>query len=385
MKSAISANKRIVLLGAGHAHLYSLKRTHEFVQRGHEVTAVAPDIFWYSGLATGVIGGLYEPEMDQVDIAALVTHGGGRFVRDSVVGVDSVKRVIHLAAGPPLSYDVLSITLGSEPPAIAGADLHPERVYSVKPVRRLWELRQHLEQRFAAQPDVPLRVIIAGAGATGCEIAANIAQLATRRLRSISLTVLAGGEALLEQIPRAAARSIVAALERRGIAFRRNAQVSRIAENEVILSDGSLIPFEVFVNATGLRPVASLSEFGLPIDPHGGLIVDHCLRSVAAPEVHAAGDCVSLDGRPLPRVGVYAIRQAPVLFHNLMAAAEGKPPRVFRPQRRYLIIMNLGDETGLAVRGPWYWHGRAAFWLKDWIDRRFLREYQNAACTPQKR
>jgi NADH dehydrogenase FAD-containing subunit len=113
------------------------------------------------------------------------------------------------------------------------------------------------------------------------------------------------------------------------------------------------------------------------------LIVDQHLRSVAAPEVHGAGDCIAFHGRPLPRVGVYAIRQAPVLFHNLMAAAEGTPPEAFRPQRRYLIIMNLGDETGLAVRGRWYWHGKAAFWLKDWIDRRFLRTYQDAARTGQ--
>jgi len=375
-------NRRIVLLGAGHAHLYTLKRTREFVQRGHEVTAVAPDLFWYSGLATGVLGGFYEPDLDQVDIAALVTQRGGRFVQDSVLGLDPVKRVIRLAAAPPLSYDVLSITLGSEPPGIPGADRNSDRVYSVKPVRRLWELRQHLQQRFAAHADMPLRILVAGAGATGCEIAANIAQLAARARSQISLTVLAAGEEILTQVPRPSVRRVLGALERRGICFRRNSQVTQIAQNEAVLADGSRTSFDVFVNATGLQPARVLSEFGLPTDPGGALMVDQHLRSVAAPEVHGAGDCIWFHGRPLPRVGVYAIRQAPVLFHNLMAAAEGTPPKAFRPQRRYLIIMNLGDETGLAVRGRWYWHGRAAFRLKDWIDRRFLRGYQDAARAP---
>jgi hypothetical protein len=41
--------------------------------------------------------------------------------------------------------------------------------------------------------------------------------------------------------------------------------------------------------------------------------------------------------------------------------------------------MNLGDGTGPAVRSGLWWHGRAAFRLKDWIDRKFLREYQEAA------
>jgi NADH dehydrogenase FAD-containing subunit len=367
-----------VLLGAGHAHLHALKRAREIVQRGHELIVVAQDTFWYSGLATGVLGGCYEPELDQVDIATLVAHGGGTLVQDSVVGMDPARRVIQLAAGPPLSYDVVSIAVGSEPPTIAGADLHREHVYSAKPVRRLWELRQQLEQRFAAHRDLPLRILIVGAGITGCEIAANIAQLATRRHGAICLTVLAADDKILEQLPRTAARKVVAALEHRGIAFRRDARVTQIADSKAILADGSRMLFDMLVNATGLQPLPVLRGFGLPLDPAGGLIVDRYLRSIAAPEVHGAGDCISWQGQPLARVGVYAIRQAPVLFHNLMAAAEGKPPRQFRPQRQHLLILNLGDGTGLAVRGRWYWLGRAAFWLKDWLDRRFLHEYQDA-------
>jgi len=43
------------------------------------------------------------------------------------------------------------------------------------------------------------------------------------------------------------------------------------------------------------------------------------------------------------------------------------------PRRRTLLILNLGDGTGLATWGPFAWHGAAAFWLKDRIDRRWLQ------------
>lgn len=56
---------------------------------------------------------------------------------------------------------------------------------------------------------------------------------------------------------------------------------------------------------------------------------------------------------------------------NLLAALDGAKPKPFRPQEHFLWIMNLGDGTGLAVRRDLWWHGRAAFKLKDWIDRRF--------------
>jgi NADH dehydrogenase FAD-containing subunit len=94
--------------------------------------------------------------------------------------------------------------------------------------------------------------------------------------------------------------------------------------------------------------------------------------------VRGGGDCIAFEGRELAKIGVYAVRAAPVLHHNLLAALEGRPPWAFRPQRRFLLIVNLGDGTGLATWGPLYWRSRLMFQLKDWIDRRFLAEYQEA-------
>jgi hypothetical protein len=63
--------RRAVLLGAGHAHLFTLKRAAAFVRRGFELVLVAPEAFWYSGLATGVLAGIYPPELDQTRVRVL--------------------------------------------------------------------------------------------------------------------------------------------------------------------------------------------------------------------------------------------------------------------------------------------------------------------------
>jgi NADH dehydrogenase FAD-containing subunit len=73
---------------------------------------------------------------------------------------------------------------------------------------------------------------------------------------------------------------------------------------------------------------------------------------------------------------VYAVREAPILFENLLASLTGGEPSRFEPQRHYLLILNMGDGTGLATRGKFHCYGRLAFRLKDWIDRRFLAQYQ---------
>jgi hypothetical protein len=75
-------------------------------------------------------------------------------------------------------------------------------------------------------------------------------------------------------------------------------------------------------------------------------------------------------------VGVYAVRQNPVLDHNLLAALEGRELIPFDPGGAYLLIFNMGNGKGIFWKKNWVWGGRWAFYLKDYIDRRFMRTYQ---------
>jgi hypothetical protein len=75
-------------------------------------------------------------------------------------------------------------------------------------------------------------------------------------------------------------------------------------------------------------------------------------------------------------VGVYAVRENPILHHNLTAALEGGTMTVFTPQPHYLLIFNMGNGKGIYWKKGWVWEGRLAFLLKDYIDRKFMREFQ---------
>jgi NADH dehydrogenase FAD-containing subunit len=368
--------QRAVLLGAGHAHLYTIKRAAEFIRAGFEMVLVAPEHFWYSGLATGVLGGFYPPELDQIDVGALVERRGGRFIRARAVGIDVAARTVILDGGPPLSYDVLSCNLGSEVPlgSIPGAAVHG---YAVKPVRNLWRLRQALEARLAASGTNPeVRVVVIGGGATGCEIAANVQALVQNYRAAATITILARGDAVLEQMSHGAGAKVARLLDRRGIRIAYHSPVVRVENQVVVTSDGVQHAYDFLVHALGLAPPPILRAAGLPTSPDGALQVDSYLRSIGDARVFGGGDCIAVEGRELPRNGVYAVREAPVLFHNLLATLQDQPLRRFRPQRRCLLILNLGDGTGLATWGRFYWHGRLAFWLKDRIDRAFLAQYQ---------
>jgi hypothetical protein len=81
-------------------------------------------------------------------------------------------------------------------------------------------------------------------------------------------------------------------------------------------------------------------------------------------------------GHHLARVGVYAVRQNPILHHNLMVALDGGAMKTFIPPRDYMLILNMGNGRGILSKSNWVWHGRLSFFLKDFIDKRFMRRFQ---------
>jgi NADH dehydrogenase FAD-containing subunit len=96
---------------------------------------------------------------------------------------------------------------------------------------------------------------------------------------------------------------------------------------------------------------------------------------VEYPEIHGGGDCIAIEGKHIAKVGVHAVREGPVLYRNVMAALEDGEPGTYEPVEGYLLILNMGDGTGIAQKAGKVAGGRWVFTVKDFIDRRFVRKY----------
>jgi len=102
------------------------------------------------------------------------------------------------------------------------------------------------------------------------------------------------------------------------------------------------------------------------------------LQCIDHPSIFGAGDCVSLIPYPeLEKNGVHAVRQGPILWHNILAYLDKKTLRDYKPQSKSLAILSTGKRTGLllygniALSGSWTWQ------MKNRIDRSFIRKFSN--------
>lgn len=391
---------RIVLVGLGHAHLHVAARAEEFRRAGHELVLVDPGTFWYSSIASGLLGGRYERSDDTIEAAPFARGVGIEHVPARATGIDREAREVLVRSdeaedeaartGPRrVLYDLVSFNVGSvvRPPFPVD---EAAAAWTAKPIAKFLDLRHKLVHAFGAGR--PVRLVTVGGNYSGCELTCNLAALARNHGADLSATLLCDGDALLAGEPTGARRAMAGVLADYGVDVRLGERASAVrADGEedgrdqdgrgrVETESGQNYPFDHLIVATGLTAAPLMGELGLPADPDSGLAVTPALHSPHDHRVFAAGDCADIAGWDLPKVGVFGVRAAPVLADNLLAAAAGAPLRRYRPQRVWFASQNLGDGTGLATWGPLWWRGRTALAIKDRIDRRFMERYR-ALCA----
>lgn len=356
--------RRIILAGCGHSHLEVIRHARRFSDAGGEVVLLDPGRFWYSGLGSAVLGGRCSDEVASLDPQKLALACGASFIRGTIAGIDRDAREIILGSGDRLPYDLLSLNIGSHvpvPPGLEGAE-------AVKPIGALPALRD----RILASGG---HVVVVGGGPTGCEIAGNLSYLADEEKLDLRISLVAVGERLVEGASVGVGRNAKASLERRHIRLRLGDAVSGVDAGRLHLDSGETLSFDHLILATGLAPQPLMHRLGLPTRA-AGLRVGQTLASIADDRIFAAGDFAAIEGVDLPKAGVYGVRAGPILARNLLARLEGRPLEPFRPQRRYLSILDLADGTGIAMRGGYWVKSRLALRLKNHLDCSFMERYR---------
>jgi selenide,water dikinase len=366
----------VVLVGGGHSHVQVLRSWAMSPVPGARLTVVVDQpIAIYSGMVPGLVAGQYRRDELEIDVWPLARRAGARCVVSRATGVDTTEHRIVLEGRPPLRYDTASFDVGS---TVSGLELPGVREHALptRPIALLVARVALLVDRLRARDRA--RVVVVGAGAGGVELGLTLkARLDREGACDSHVTLLEQGESVLAGYPRSAARRVERQARARGIEIRRRVTVTGVERDHVRLDTGERLACDAIVWVGGAASLPLFAASGLPTDARGFVRVRPTLQVVGHDELFAVGDCASLEGHPgLPKAGVFAVRQGPVLAHNLRARAGGGTPRRYRPQRDFLSLLNLGDGRAIASKWGLSAEGRALFRLKDWIDRRFMRRFQ---------
>ena len=337
------------------------------------MTVIGPDTHhYYSGMGPGMLGQTYSPKEIRFNSQRMAEGGGARFVKGIVSQVQPGERKLVLASGEEILYDVVSFNIGSGIPKDKVTIQQDTGVFTVKPIEQLLRAQKAILEKLG---DKTLEIVVVGGGPAGVEISGNLWRLVTRHNGKMNLSLVAGRR-LMSDFPEKVRTSVLSSYQRRGLRVIEGSHLTEIQAGKATLTDGRELPFDLLFLALGVQPPRLFVDSGLPTGPDGGLLVNEFLQSVAHPEIFGGGDCIYFQPRPLDKVGVYAVRQNPILLDNLLAALEGRTLKPFTPQESYLLIFNLGDGRGIFWRKKFVFDGRLAFMLKDYIDRSFMRKFQ---------
>lgn len=369
MKTQIPLTRDLVLIGGGHTHALVLRKWGMNPLPGARLTVINPGpTAPYSGMLPGFVAGHYDRDELDIDLVRLARFAGARVIIGSATGLDPVAKTINLSNRGAISYDVTSVDIGitSDMPNLPGFAENAIPAKPLGPFARRWNNYRETAQN----PNVA----VIGGGVAGAELAMAMAHALRARGTSPTVSLIDRGEILEEFAPPAKTR-LLAALRENSVTLIEGATVAKVTKTAVHLADGQKIHSEFTTGAAGARPQEWLAQTGLETQSGFLAVTPELLCSEG--DVFAVGDCAHLAFDPRPKAGVFAVRQAPILYHNLVAHLSGGRMRRYKPQKDYLKLISLGGKSALAEKlgtarsGPLLWR-----W-KDRIDQKFMRQFRD--------
>lgn len=229
--------------------------------------------------------------------------------------------------------------------------------------------------------------VLVGAGPTGVELAASIAQMTTTTLRSnfrridpanTSIVLLEGGKRVLPSFAESLSEKAAKRLTKLGVKVVTGAMVEHIDARGVIVG-GKRIDSGTVLWTAGVSPSPLVKMLGVATDRAGRACVGPMLNVPDTPWVFVVGDTATVmqNGRPLPGVAQVAIQQGQYVGRLIAwEIGGGAAPRSFRYFDKGNMAV-IGKNFAIMESGPLRLAGLTAWLVWAFIHLMFLPQLQN--------
>lgn len=291
-------------------------------------------------------------------------------VREATVdNVDRENRVVELADGSTLQYDVAALCLGAET-AFHGLPGVEEHAVPLKRIEHAATVRAKVKDVLAGGGGT---LVVGGAGLSGVQTAGELAALVREEAASdqVDVVLVEQEDGIVPAFPEHFREAVRAELAREGVEVRTGVTIER-ATATTVEAASQTIPYDCFVWTGGIAGPAALD--GARFDVRADLTIDD--RTVAVGDVARVVDS---EGTAVPASAQAAVRQAKVAARNVESVVEDLRDHEdgFRPRlARYTFdspgwLVSVGDGA-VAQVGPSVFRGTAAEAVKSTAGVRYL-------------
>ena len=199
-----------------------------------------------------------------------------------VIDIDRQEKTLKLAGKDDEPYDKLVIATGAVQlrPDIAG--ILSEKVFTIKSLGSIDKIKDFIEY------NKPGRAVILGGGFIGIETAEALARL------GIKILIIEAGNHILPFLDADTAAPVQQEAERHGIKVFTGDSIVSFGDEDVRLSNGSRLKYDIAVVATGVRPDVKLPVLaGIELGDNGGIAVNEQMQTSDS-NIYAVGDTVEI-------------------------------------------------------------------------------------------
>ncbi|MBO9151330.1 NAD(P)/FAD-dependent oxidoreductase [Chitinophaga sp. GCM10012297] len=341
--------KHIVVIGGGFAGLNFVKRL--FRSRHFNITVVDKNNYnYFTPLLYQVATSFLEPSSISYPFRKLFRKEHIVFRMAELLEVDTAAHKLRLSDGGELVYDILVFAAGSKT-NFFGNDAIRRHSFSLKGIDDAIYMRNELLKTLekASLEEDPeerkklLTVVIAGGGPTGVEVAGMLAEskaflgndYPSLKRAMGNIHVIDGSPYLLAPMSDKTHAAAYKALKKLGVQVKLNTQVKDFKNDQVLLSDGSVIEAKTLIWAAGVTANTFRGIDPASIGRGNRMITDSINKVQGYADIYAIGDISiqftdKLYPNGHPQLAQPAIQQGKTLAKNLVRMEEGKAPVPFK-------------------------------------------------------
>lgn len=315
-----------------------------------------------------------------IPVEKIIRRADIQFMQREVTSIQVPEQSVSFATGETIQFEFLVLALGAETNYFEIPGMK-EYGSPLKCFEDALAIRDKIEALLTRKDH--LEIIVGGGGATGVEVASELANficVLQKKIRprtnlcSVGLTIVEASPHLLPGFDDWAVKHAETKIRTLDIRIETSFPIKEVTPHEVQSKDGRRIPYDILVWTGGVTPSERIKSFSLPLTQKNTFAVNEFLQ--AEDRIFAIGDNAGVmnprTGKFLPGLAVVAEREGRLTAINIKRLIEKKAPLPLRPRTSYPYILALGKKYAIANFSFVKFCGILGWCAKIFVELRYL-------------